>query len=228
MQILKARGTLPPVLTVGRYCGGRSEYQFNLQCSATHPVDEGTGGVANGGEAKNHWDQVEPHNVSKLVSMLEGQVSKLDQKLRTNLYLPSFCGSNLEKAEDTVKVRSKWRPTAIIYLTTRVVIAEQRARKTCFRKNMAEDDVSTGHSPRMRLARVPIHAVTMEIRYDVFEVCMRKNWLLYSPALLWIFTIASLGCLTSLQADEAKAIAAWLPSRSHSSGPKPIPPFCVG
>eukprot|EP00731_Ephydatia_muelleri_P004897 Em0002g1073a len=35
-------------------------------------------------------------------------------------------------------------------------------------------------------------------------------------------------CLTSLQADEAKAIAAWLPSRSHSSGPKPIPPFCVG
>ena len=48
-------------------------------------------------------------------------------------YLPSFCGSNLEKAEDTVKVRSKWRPTAIIYLTTRAVIAEQRARKTCFR-----------------------------------------------------------------------------------------------
>ena len=58
-------------------------------------------------------------------------------------YLPSFCGSNLEKAEDTVKVRSKWRPTAIIYLTTRAVIAEQRARKTCFRMNMAEDDVST-------------------------------------------------------------------------------------
>eukprot|EP00731_Ephydatia_muelleri_P032192 Em0023g699a len=47
-------------------------------------------------------------------------------------YLPSFCGSNLEKAEDTVKVRSKWRPTAIIYLTTRAVIDEQRARKTCF------------------------------------------------------------------------------------------------
>ncbi|KAL5479545.1 hypothetical protein EMCRGX_G023078 [Ephydatia muelleri] len=47
-------------------------------------------------------------------------------------YLPSFCGSNLEKAEDTMKVRSKWRPTAIIYLTTRAVIAEQRARKTCF------------------------------------------------------------------------------------------------
>ena len=71
-------------------------------------------------------------------------------------YLPSFCGSNLEKAEDTVKVRSKWRPTAIIYLTTRAVIAEQRARKTCFRKNVAEDDVSTGHSPRMRLAREAI------------------------------------------------------------------------
>ena len=55
-----------------------------------------------------------------------------------------------------VKVRSKWRPTAIIYLTTRAVIAEQRARKTCFRKNVAEDDVSTGHSPRMRLAREAI------------------------------------------------------------------------
>ena len=52
-------------------------------------------------------------------------------------YLPSFCGSNLEKAEDTVKVCSKWRPTAIIYLTTRAVIDEQRARKTCFRKNVA-------------------------------------------------------------------------------------------
>ena len=71
-------------------------------------------------------------------------------------YLPSFCGSNLGKAEDTVKVRSKWRPTAIIYLTTRAVIAEQRARKTCFHKNVAEDDVSTGHSPRMRLAREAI------------------------------------------------------------------------
>eukprot|EP00731_Ephydatia_muelleri_P019284 Em0012g109a len=47
-------------------------------------------------------------------------------------YLPSFCSSNLEKAEDTMKVHSKWRPTAIIYLTTRAVIAEQRARKTCF------------------------------------------------------------------------------------------------
>ena len=47
-------------------------------------------------------------------------------------------------------------PTAIIYLTTRAVIAEQRARKTCFRKNVAEDDVSTGHSPRMRLAREAI------------------------------------------------------------------------
>ena len=68
-------------------------------------------------------------------------------------YLPSFCGSNLEKAEDTVKVRSKWRPTD---LTTRAVIAEQRARKTCFRKNVAEDDVSTGHSPRMQLAREAI------------------------------------------------------------------------
>ena len=55
-----------------------------------------------------------------------------------------------------MKVRSKWRPTAIIYLTTRAVIAEQRARKTCFRKNVAEDDVSTRHSPRMRLAREAI------------------------------------------------------------------------
>ena len=52
-------------------------------------MDEGAGGVANGGgangggeEAADHWDQVEPDNVSKLVSMLEGQVSKLDQKLR--------------------------------------------------------------------------------------------------------------------------------------------------
>eukprot|EP00731_Ephydatia_muelleri_P027619 Em0019g492a len=35
-----------------------------------------------GVEKKNHWDQVEPDNVPKLVSMLEGQVSKLDQKLR--------------------------------------------------------------------------------------------------------------------------------------------------
>ena len=35
-------------------------------------------------------------------------------------------------------------------------VAEQRARKTCFRKNVAEDDVSTGHSPRMRLAREAI------------------------------------------------------------------------
>ena len=71
-------------------------------------------------------------------------------------YLPFICGSNLEKAEDTVKVCSKWRPTAIIYLTTRAVIDEQRARKTCFRKNVAGDDVSTGHSPRMRLAREAI------------------------------------------------------------------------
>ena len=38
----------------------------------------------------------------------------------------------------------------------RSLIAEQRARKTCFRKNVAEDDVSTGHSPRMRLAREAI------------------------------------------------------------------------
>ena len=39
------------------------------------------GGPSGGGDG-DHWDQVEPDNVSKLVSMLEGQVSKLDQKLR--------------------------------------------------------------------------------------------------------------------------------------------------
>eukprot|EP00731_Ephydatia_muelleri_P035380 Em0118g9a len=38
-----------------------------------------------GVEKTNHWDQVEPDNVSKLVSMLEGQVSKLDQKLSYDL-----------------------------------------------------------------------------------------------------------------------------------------------
>ncbi|KAL5503411.1 hypothetical protein EMCRGX_G010358 [Ephydatia muelleri] len=62
---------------------------------ATHPVDEGAGGGANGGgeEAADHWDQVEPDNVSKLVSMLEGQVSKLDQKLRS-------MGENVQQANE--------------------------------------------------------------------------------------------------------------------------------
>ena len=47
-------------------------------------MDGGVSSGADGGgeDAADHWDQVEPDNVSKLVSMLEGQVSKLDQKLR--------------------------------------------------------------------------------------------------------------------------------------------------